>query len=254
MHDDQIALEASQASITTATVTIKALRVNSRQLTQSTFRQLPEEPLVDESEVRLLGIVWGWVNYQPPGSPANCTQFVAQFGDRLCRSPFHVRLLPGDTTFEFEQKRFAYREEAALGVLAYIAANPSELVRYRVDPKESIALAFAIKDRAPFPRLVFREGHDEWQDMRADIRLFNDILWPHEYCQGERLLSKDEAKDAALARLKKRLEDRGVELSKPPPWWEARLDGIASQALDYVNRWNALMETLKSAEQLYIAT
>ena len=55
MEKDPIALEAAQASITTATVTIKTLRVNSRQLTQATFRQLPGPMLVDFTNFEILG-------------------------------------------------------------------------------------------------------------------------------------------------------------------------------------------------------
>ena len=85
--ESTISMEASQASITTATVTIKVLQVNSRQLTQSTFRQLPVRELIDWRTLELLGVVWGWVNYTPAGCSPRDTQFVTQFGSQLCRCP-----------------------------------------------------------------------------------------------------------------------------------------------------------------------
>ena len=89
--DDPVTLQASSALITTASVTIRSLRVNDRQLTESIFRQLPKRTLVDTEEVKLLGDdIWGWVNYDPDRSPAD-RQFVVQFGGILCRCPFFVR-------------------------------------------------------------------------------------------------------------------------------------------------------------------
>jgi len=90
MEKEPISLEASQASITTATVTIKVLQVNSRQLTQSTFRQLPKRDLIGLAPPKILGAVWGWVNYKPSGEHPYHTQFIVQFGEHLCRCPVWV--------------------------------------------------------------------------------------------------------------------------------------------------------------------
>jgi hypothetical protein len=56
-EDGAISLAASQATITTATVSIRTLRVSGRQLTQAVFRQLPVARLIDEEEVSILGAV-----------------------------------------------------------------------------------------------------------------------------------------------------------------------------------------------------
>lgn len=85
-----LALDASQATISTATVTINTLRVNNKQLTQATFRQLPKRELINVNGLEVLGAVWGWVNYTPSGEPEKFTQFVAQFGAELCRCPVKV--------------------------------------------------------------------------------------------------------------------------------------------------------------------
>jgi hypothetical protein len=85
-----VAPEAKSAEITTASVTIKTLRVNGRPLTLGTFRRLPRRDLIDEDKVELLGGVWGWVNYNPDGGPHE-RQFVVQFGEELCRCPVTIR-------------------------------------------------------------------------------------------------------------------------------------------------------------------
>ena len=50
-------------TIQTATVEIKSLTLNNKQMTQAVFRQLKEEPLIDEKTGELLGQPWGTVNY-----------------------------------------------------------------------------------------------------------------------------------------------------------------------------------------------
>jgi hypothetical protein len=83
-----VSLDANQATITTATVTIRTLRVNNKQLTQATFRQLPVRKLIDMQGPELKGTIWGWVNFTPPGCRDRDTQFIVQIGEELCRCPF----------------------------------------------------------------------------------------------------------------------------------------------------------------------
>src|SRR5208282_14191 len=260
MKKDPISLEASQASITTATVTIKVLQVNSRQLTQSPFRQLPVETLVNETEVKLLGTVWGWVNYAPAGSPDSATQFVAQFGDRLCRSPFVLRRLPeGAWTSELRAMKESYVQEAATAVLCHIAANPEDVHAYwhTGDDHSCGGFRFPLKERYPFGSLLLGEGPSQfftaWEGMRADLRLLGSILYPSGFMREGTAVSKEEQKALAIESLRAQL-DQGTGDLPERSWWETRLDELATQAADYVARWSALMETLRAAEQLYIAT
>lgn len=88
-RNELLVLNATETTITTASVTIRTLRVGTKQLTQAVFRQLPTRDLVDEDTLKILGTVWGWVNYNP--DPIwNGRQFVAQFGEELCRCPLHL--------------------------------------------------------------------------------------------------------------------------------------------------------------------
>jgi hypothetical protein len=50
-------IDVRRAELRTATVTIETIRVDGRQVTLSTFRQLQSEPVA--------GPMWGWVNYHP---------------------------------------------------------------------------------------------------------------------------------------------------------------------------------------------
>jgi hypothetical protein len=262
MEKDPIALEAAQASITTATVTIKTLRVNSRQLTLATFRQLPAETLVDQEEIKLLGTTWGWVNYHPYPGEAGKTQFVAQFGDRLCRAPFLVRDLPaGVWTAHLVDIRTDYTDYSLMAILADILRNPDRLLDLRTD---SVGDArFAIKVRGPFAARTL--NNIDTQNTCIDAELLRAILgatlpypvknsWDSDETAQRRQLDWQQGRERCLAMIRDRLAQWGEPTDETAEWWESVLNRMAAEASDYIARWNALMTTLREAEQLYIAT
>lgn len=53
------------ATIKTASVEIKVLTLNGKQVTLALFRQLPEKSLIDFNTFQLNGIPWGHINYHP---------------------------------------------------------------------------------------------------------------------------------------------------------------------------------------------
>lgn len=66
-------LTTQNATITTAAVEVKTLTISGKQVTQSVFRQLREEGLIDH-EGTLHGIPWGYVNYCPDRKVWDSTQ------------------------------------------------------------------------------------------------------------------------------------------------------------------------------------
>lgn len=56
-------INVEDAKIKTATVEIKALTINAKQMTLSVFRQIQEESIIDEDTLQLKGVAWGKVNY-----------------------------------------------------------------------------------------------------------------------------------------------------------------------------------------------
>ena len=66
------------------TITIKVLKVGSKKMTQSVFKQLPEKDVID-NDFNLQGKVWGKVNYRLPKQPAHETNIVWQHGNDLYR-------------------------------------------------------------------------------------------------------------------------------------------------------------------------
>ncbi len=56
-------ISVHEASIKTATVEVKALTISGKQVTLSVFRQLKNEPILNEDTAELYGDPWGTVNY-----------------------------------------------------------------------------------------------------------------------------------------------------------------------------------------------
>lgn len=78
-------LNAENAQIITATVTVRALTIERRQVTLSVFRQLIEEHIVDFDVMRLRGVGWGHVRYLIEKPPDRAIHLVWQKGNELRR-------------------------------------------------------------------------------------------------------------------------------------------------------------------------
>lgn len=111
-------LTTQDATITTAAVEVKALTISGRQVTQSVFRQLLEEPLIAEDGT-LNGQPWGMVNYHPDrcGDRDPHWHVVWQKDDELRRS--HVLR-------DFDGRRFSCMEGHA-----FLSAHIREVLEGR---------------------------------------------------------------------------------------------------------------------------
>ncbi len=72
-------------------VTIKVLKVDSKKMTQSVFKQLPEKNVIDD-DFNILGKVWGQVNYHLPKQSSYEKNIIWQSGNDLYRcavKPLH---------------------------------------------------------------------------------------------------------------------------------------------------------------------
>ena len=80
-------ISIENAQIKSASIEIKALTVNGRQLTLSTFRQIPEENLIDCEKMALNGVPWGIINYfwKDNGSEHTHWHIIWQKGKELKR-------------------------------------------------------------------------------------------------------------------------------------------------------------------------
>jgi hypothetical protein len=82
-------IHVEQAEVRTATITVRALTIDRRQVTLAVFRQLQEEPLVDVDGGTFRGLPWGRVNYCPDRRACSSSRHlhvVWQKGDELRRA------------------------------------------------------------------------------------------------------------------------------------------------------------------------
>jgi len=97
-------LQLDTVAIETLSVAIRCMRVGRKQMTQSIFRQLPRETLVN-GEGACLGTPWGFVNYfWDCGVDEEHLHAVWQHGTRLCRD-----CLPADAEDSAIGKAFTRR-------------------------------------------------------------------------------------------------------------------------------------------------
>jgi len=108
------ALTVQNAEINTASITIRTLQVEGRQVTMGVFRQLPVENIIDGNSLTLKGVGWGHVNYLMDDSyDYRCSDktihLVWQHGNELRRCyvhqtmkvpPFQFEKLPDNATTE----------------------------------------------------------------------------------------------------------------------------------------------------------
>jgi hypothetical protein len=135
-------IETNSATITSVTVTIKALKVNNRQMTQAVFTQLPKLDDFTNDDGGLAGNVWGWVNYCPRGERPDDRQFVIEADGILYRaaSPVHRISLLDPKTWDGET-----------------ASNAALLDQFLLD-LALVTVAQAIRDKAERNPHVWREG------------------------------------------------------------------------------------------------
>jgi hypothetical protein len=258
-QNDLLALDANQATISTATVTIRTLRVNNKQLTQATFRQLPVCELIDENKLEVLGVVWGWVNYAPTAQSSQTRQFVAQFGDELCRCPFHVRKVPETHGCWKLESKADYQQ--ALCVKEFMLRALAEDERITSFDWYRNQRGFPVPSPGVFgcSYISYSTG---WLDPLGDY--LNPK--PQEYwvpitrdsgCEGREVVkTAEEVKEAARNRFIKSFQEAYPTRYKTPATLAEVRDAMMNnsrEAVEYAAEWNALMERLKTAPQLFIA-
>jgi hypothetical protein len=101
-------IESHGVTIQTATITIQAVKINNRQMTQAVFNQLQIcdgliDPFDENGECvtpfEINGDVWGWVNFKPK----EAWSIRSTHGQRLAAR--HFMVVRGDTLYRAEAPR-----------------------------------------------------------------------------------------------------------------------------------------------------
>lgn len=272
MDNSVVLLKAAEASITTCTVTIKAIKINNRQMTHSVFRQLPTEPLFDETTLEIADNVniWGWVNYKPSGEEESGTQFVVQKGERLVRCPSWVRHL-GKQHSAWPHLLKASATDATRDAALYLLTTALEGTLVYNEEKETtwpheVHQNYWVDMRSPFGHQCFVPGkgntltHAHGVAIKNAIKPTSTVGWNDTDRVQRVLVSEGKVRESGQESLRTAIKELITKSAERSPeiftsaFWRDRLDKRASAATDYVKCWNDLMVKLKAVEQLYIAT
>jgi hypothetical protein len=287
--NSMLMLETNDATISTATITIRALNVGKKQMTQSVFRQLPEAVLVDEEKITLTGIPWGWINYRWGDIGEDYTNFVFQVGTRLFRCAFRIRDCKtergGPSTRAvclLAEHADSLREERAyLQVLAGSTRDDFRWWHDRVTvivPDDVFGSGSFDPDQKMKNVLVEAATPDRLREDRARTatriasRKYEDVYSQQGYliqsAEHMRIGDQDE-----LDRLNRMIAESPVRLAAAMDEFRAmvrekfegsgnlptigevdrRIEGAEARIRDYRRRWDDLMEQLRGVEQLFIA-
>ena len=284
-----LALEAATAEIRTASVMIRTLRVDSRQLTMGTFRQLQKRPMIDEKKVELLGVVWGWVNYDTmPGFRS----FVVQFGEKLCRcvQPWNDDREKRDFYIPALSRQWEKYYINFLRAWVYAGAIDGTLVLRNLRKKDDASWEFGspVVDR-PFSncrvyvaediRDIIRsalqpepfefwerdeEKEKEWDRQKNewmankewDKRMLDWYRQKKEMCERKCVRSAVQVQNGARLKLREMMNTAvgSVVDQRNCDWFLQVMGRCEDEYTAYWGRWNELMDRLRSVEQLFIAT
>jgi hypothetical protein len=150
-----------EATVSTASITVKTLTLDKRQVTLAVFRQLLREPLIDPQTGTLRGVPWGIVNYHP---------------DHCHAAPEHVHVvfLVGDELRRAWVPREHPAREERLRVLSYMNHKdaPEWLRNLRnAGPHYGYATSEQIRQAMP------RSPQDEtWDEQYAAIGCLDQLF------------------------------------------------------------------------------
>ena len=232
-------IETTDASITTATVTIKALQVGKKQMTISVFRQLPEAPLVDEDTLALLGQPWGYVNYR--WGDQRGTNFIFQSGSRLYRDCILIRDSSELAHDGWPTGYVKLHVEAEKRVAYYVYASLLE---------GSVPNWFKGKERNVTLDMNGCDGFKGWKfkvELDDKIKHMTGLI---------KLYGVDNHQVKEISKNTAHVVKQFSEIYGCEPTTQVinmMLQELSADVIRYCTRWDELMEKLRAVEQLFIA-
>lgn len=224
-------INVEQAEVRTATVTVRALTIDGRQVTMALFRQLQEDRLV-EDDGGLRGLPWGRVNYCPDR--------------KACPSGrhFHVVWQDGDELRRATEKpppaRPDYWPQMTTEWLILALADGWRPAA-PMQSNEPVRVAF-LPDAAADCYLRTRDGLDSWRVRELVNRDLGETTYTTE--------TGAERGRKALAKAAEELRAAGV--TRESALGAIRAD-MEAERHDHADRWKHWHE-LEALPQLFIAT
>lgn len=245
-------MDASQFTLETCEITVKVVKIGKRNITRSIFQQLPTRDLIDTTVPALFdgAEVWGWLNLH---NSTVLPTFVVQHGKHLYRC--QQKIVRSHSFCDYSNATKTYH-----GFLEEIYhLTDAWYVATILDKAPNIE--FEEEDhgiRVPqFSRLggkITKKG--DTCEFRGAVRDFLDPPTIFLGRSGDYRTERREPYNAdARAELTRLIVERGGgEYAIDPKYWLEQMAECNRRAETYAQKWDAIMDQLEAAEQLYIAT
>jgi hypothetical protein len=258
-------IETNGVTISSVSVTIKALKVNNRQMTQAVFTQLPkfkDDELVDKcdeggeqlAEYKLAGNLWGWVNYCPKGEDPELRQVIIETGGKLYRAGAPTKRIDllSPSTHDDETKgnvvALTYQlVHVALTIVAQAIREKAESNPYIAVRKEGMTLGTF----PPYGKILARQDGatvNVWNESNQGLsaKVTTKMAWHLSRCapyQSGKPWYECEEPDEFMA------EMEGSTVPQTRDWAQQTIDSTVA----HVEHMNKIREVLRNTDQLFIA-
>jgi hypothetical protein len=223
-------ITTQDAKIKTATVELKALVIDGKQVTLSVFRQFQNEDLIDLESGQLKGVPWGRVNYDPGDCIANEKHLhvVWQKGSELRRACVREEFcVPNELWIKKSLARGRYLAQAALdGAITEFPEDYDSC--FVADEKLRVALGGYLGSL-----------HKE-RSLRLHHPLGKIEQKIHEYMQGH---------ENELKKHREQLERYAAAY----PYREGSIEHAQRLIAEFKNNWSESYTAVASIEQIFIA-
>jgi hypothetical protein len=228
-------LFADDVTISTVAVTLKAITINKRQMTQSIFKQLEPLPgFIDYERCAIAaGVAWGYVNFL---AGPTTRQFLVQSGDRLYRNP--VEVYPSSWLRVYAKNSYS---PAFVPPIFRRALERYQGLAGRCAEAHALLDALEGKDTERGCCYFGKTSH-EIDDGFGSIYRHVEFQCKRD---GVKMVVVPEDVQARLAKEFGHVPTR----TEVDGWRRESLAGLR----DYVDRWDRLMAELGEVEQLFIA-
>ena len=230
MSNAQNIVRVDSASVATVEVTLKALKIGKKQMTQSVFRQLMDESPMDLDKMALRGTIWGQVNYYWKDCHVN------DYGSSRHDHVHIVWQLGG------ELRRAGVDKESGIGPSRHTGSIKRAIGRYGAFEEALNQQKLELIVNGPMLKI------GPWTVKITDVEYYSLQDFYQENNKEVQRDSREELEGYCASYLKKFDECRNEGESIIDMWH--RFNDLEK---DLKNRWEQLYDKLINSEQLFIA-
>lgn len=276
MAKEQTTFSVDNASVQERQVTVRVLTIGTKQVTQTMYKQLPEEQVIDIETGELLGEVWGWVNLHDNDCPKGPhLHAIWESNGQLKRAYSHKSSgYRGHREFLTDQLR-----DLSIVYICFVALADRGFTNWKEVDSQGVLhtyLSLTVKNlhiRAEVPpsiRAIWRAPNaiKKYQQEIAELRAKSDDSFPSIWPRDEQIKSKQEQIDRAMKEVDS-IREGGIEKCLKEKWAQYEdlnpeqytsyeqvykdMESRADEIITRDQRWAESYKTIENAGQLFIA-